>query len=164
MLSSDAEAGELPIEGSKTLLLWDDQQERPLVGGKSLLHRMDARRAPASESLPRTRGADVLSRRGAPHCPAGEAPELRGNRKPRRCSSECRSDRVPTALLARERGLLVPRRGHAIATGSCLVRLGCTPGARSALFGRFSRLALNVLRTRREASVLVAREARSRRE
>jgi hypothetical protein len=38
------------------------------------------RRTVASESLPQTRGADLLSRRGVPNCRAGDAPELRGKR------------------------------------------------------------------------------------
>src|SRR5437763_16069406 len=42
------------------------------------------RRTVASESLPRTRGADPLSRRRVPNCRADGAPELRGKQGARR--------------------------------------------------------------------------------
>ena len=48
-----------------------------------------------SESLPRTRGAALLSRRGAPNCCAGEAPQLRGQQGARgsRVGSDAEADR-----------------------------------------------------------------------
>ena len=64
------------------------------------------RRALASESLPRTRGADLLSRRGAPHCRAGNAPELRGLRASPVGSGVPAGSGVKSAPLAAQRGTL----------------------------------------------------------
>ena len=61
------------------------------------------------ESPPRTRGADLVSRRGAPPCRAGEAPELRGkpDRRRRRCA-----ERAPGG-----RGRPIRARGYPFESG-----------------------------------------------
>jgi hypothetical protein len=58
----------------------DDQQERRIVGRSRLLRHMDQKSC-RERVAARMRGADLLQRRGVPHCPTGDAPELRGEQE-----------------------------------------------------------------------------------
>jgi hypothetical protein len=134
MLSSDAEAGELPIEGSKTLLLWDDQQERPLVGGKSLLHRMDA------EELPR---ASRYLGQGAQTCFRAAARLIAPPAKHLSCAetgSHVGARQSVGLIESRQRCLRenADFSCHAVDTRSLLARAWCDSAARLARDRRFS--------------------------
>ena len=77
------------------------RQERPVRGAQAASSQYGCRSAVASEWLPRTRGRRPLSRRAAPHPPAGDAPELRG-----------REGRRSESTPPRHRGDVEPGRGE----------------------------------------------------